>query len=248
MDCDMLIVTTKGFDVEAALRLFAGLGKPPAVLLMQNGLGPVEMAQAALGNAAHIYSATMMIGMVRTSPTDATVSGYAAPIGCGSLAGEDSAPLEEMLEVAQNGFIPFTHDQTIRESVLYKLLFNTSMNPTGALTGQPYGPLLENPHTRALIIGLADETLAALSAAYDYRPAETGRAYVEGPLSKIIYPHAVRHESSMLQDMKAGRRTEIDVLNGAVVRLAQENGLSAHRHQTIIDLVKAEEAIRSGAQ
>ena len=246
--CDMLIVTTKAFDVETALRPFAELDRTPAVLLMQNGLGSVDMARAALGDVAHIYSATMMIGMARTAPTEATVLGCAGPIGCGALTGGDSGPLEHMLEIAQNGFIPFKHDLLIRETVLFKLLFNTSMNPTGALTGQTYGALLDNPHTRALIIGLAEETLAVLSAAYGYRPVESGRAYVDGPLSKIVYPNAVKHESSMLQDMKAGRRTEIDVLNGAVLRLAEENGLSAPRHQTIIDLVKAQELIRSGTK
>ena len=131
------------------------------------------------------------------------------------------------------------HDQSIRETIAFKLLFNSCMNPTGAITGQTYGGLLEDPNSREFIVGLADETLAAFAEAYDYRPAENGRHYVDETLSQIIFPRSQGHRSSMLQDLQAGRKTEIDFLNGAIIRLADSAGLEAVRHVSITQLVNA---------
>ena len=93
------------------------------------------------------------------------------------------------------------HNPSIRETISFKLLFNSCMNLTGALTGQTYCELLDSPDSRELIVGLADETLAAYAQAFDYRPADSGQHYVEEVLSKIIFPRAQDHRSSMLQDL-----------------------------------------------
>lgn len=239
LNADMLALTTKAYDVEGALQPFAKAGRCPPVLMLQNGMGSAEIARHVLGAETPIYSTAMMIGMVRNTPTKIGVTAQSSPIQCGSLLGDDTKPLERMLDLAEDGFIPMIHDPKIRDTISFKLLFNTCMNPTGAITGQTYGELLENQNSRNLITGLADETLAAFAAAYDYRPAESGRHYVDEVLSPIIFPRSQGHKSSMLQDLQVGRKTEIDFLNGAIVRLANQAGLEATRHQSIVDLVKA---------
>lgn len=243
---DMLIVTTKAYDVAEALRPFAGYADQPALLMLQNGLGSAEIARDVMGPDAPVYSTAMMIGMVRNAPNDVAVTAQSSPILCGPLLGDDPEPLERMLDVATKSFVPIVLDPSIRETVAFKLLFNSSMNPIGAMTGQTYGELLENAHSRAFITGLADETLAAFAAAYDYRPARDGRQYVEEILWPIIFPRSQGHRSSMLQDLEAGRKTEIDFLNGAIVRLAKGEGLTATRHESVRALVLAREKALSG--
>lgn len=239
LGCDMLVLTTKAYDVEKALRPFAEKQRCPPILLLQNGMGSAEVARAVVGPDVPLYSSAMMIGMVRQSPTSVKVTAQSSPILCGSLLGDTEDPLEDMLRVADQGFVPMAHDPSIRETIAFKLLFNSCMNPTGALTGQTYGELLENPASRELIVGLAEETLAAYAKAFDYRPADSGRHYVDDILSKIIFPRAQGHRSSMLQDLNAGRKTEIDFLNGAIIRLAEEAGLPSARHESIRQLIKA---------
>ena len=90
-----------------------------------------------------------------------------------------------------------------------------------------------------MIVGLADETLSAYAAAYDYRPADNGRHYMDEVLSPIIFPRAVGHHSSMFQDLQSGRKTEIDFLNEAICRLSRSVGLKATRHENIMQLIKA---------
>ncbi len=239
---DALIPTVKAYDLADALKPLAAAGYASPLLLLQNGVGSAETARAVMGPDVPVYSSTMMIGMARTAPTHMTVTGQSGPILCGTLLGDDETPLQALLAVAQRGFVPMQHDPTIRETVYFKLLFNSCMNPTGALTGQTYGALLENPDSRALITDLAEETQAAYAAAFGYRPAESAEHYVDKILSGIVFPKAQAHQSSMFQDLVAGRQTEIDVLNGAVIRLAEAQGLPATRHRVIEQLIKAREA------
>lgn len=245
LNSDMLLLTTKAYDVGASLKPYADQHACPPVLLLQNGMGSAEIARDVLGANVPVFSTAMMIGMVRRSPTEVGVTAQSSPILCGPLLGDDPAPLEKMLHVAERGFVPMVRDKAIRDTIAFKLLFNSCMNPTGAITRQSYGELLENPNSRALITGLADETLAAFASAYDYRPAENGTQYVDEVLSPIIFPRSQGHRSSMLQDLQSGRRTEIDFLNGAIVTLAEREGLKAVRHESVIQLVKACEGVGS---
>lgn len=143
--------------------------------------------------------------------------------------------------VGARGFLPVGHEPNIQHTIFAKLLFNTCMNPTGALIGRNYGDLLENQRSRGLIIHLADETLRVFASSNGYRPAENGRHYVEGTLVPVVIPRAASHRSSMVQDLEAGRRTEIDYLNGAIVRMGREVGIDTPFHQSIVVLIRARE-------
>ena len=238
---DMLVLTTKAYDVAAALAPFAGRTTVPSILLLQNGIGAADIARDVLGADVPVFSTAMMIGMVRHAPGKTEITGIAGPICCGTLSGDDAGPLHDMLAVAQGGFVPMVYDPKIRETIAFKLLFNACMNPTGALTGQTYGELLANPASRALIVGLADEALAAFAAAFDYRPARSGQQYVDETLDAIVGKGGGKHRSSMLQDLQAGRKTEIAFLNGAIIKIAKDAGLRAPRHETIRQLIRVRE-------
>lgn len=238
LNADMLVMTTKAYDLEEALMPFAARGPCPPVLLMQNGMGTADVARDLLGPTVPVYSTAMMIGMERGLPNHVEVTAHAGPIACGTMLGDDVGPLQKMLRIADGGFIPMVHDERIRDTIAFKLLFNACMNPTGALTGQTYGELLEDASSRVLITELADETLSVYARAFDYRPAENGRHYVEEVLHPRISTSGAGHRSSMLQDLQAGRRTEIEFLNGAVVRLAKQVGLNAKSHKHIMARVR----------
>jgi 2-dehydropantoate 2-reductase len=238
--CDMLVVSTKAHDIEAALSPFAGAGPAPAaVLSMHNGLGASEAIRAVLGAEIPVYASAMMIGRERQGLAHVAIKAAASPIMTGPLLGDATATLERFVAAAQAGFLPIRIDPAIRDTVLFKLLFNTCMNPTGALTGLTYGALISHPRTLALIERLAEETLAVLSAEFGYRPAESGAAYARNILAPAVLARSAGHRSSMLQDIEAGRRTEIDSLNGAVARLGRKHGIATPTHDALIDLVGA---------
>lgn len=209
--CDVLVVTAKAYDVSDALRPYAAAPiRPKAVLLMQNGLGSADAARAILGPGTPIYSAVIRVGMERITPTDVTVSGYAGPVQMGSLFGDVSPQMDRLLALCAEAVLPMQLAPNIRHAVFDKLLVNSCLNPTGALLGFTYGGLDENDHSRALIVEMAEETLRVLGAADGYRPYATGKDYMEQFLRPMIQRGGALHRSSMLQDIAAGRRTEID--------------------------------------
>lgn len=240
--CDVLVVTTKAYDVADALRPYAAAIRPKAVLLMQNGLGSADAARAVMGKDTPIYSAVMRIGMERITPTEVTVSGYAGPVQMGSLFGDVSPQMDRLLALGAEAVLPMQQTPNIRHAVFDKLLVNSCLNPTGALLGFTYGDLAENDHSRALIVEMAEETLFVLGAADGYRPYATGKDYMEQFLRPMIQRGGGLHRSSMLQDIAAGRRTEIDYLNGAIVDLGRKVGIATPVHRSIVALIKARES------
>jgi len=247
-DCDVLVVTTKAYDVADALRPYAdpaAPARPRAILLMQNGLGSAEAAREVLGPDIPVFSTAMLIGLQRHGLNHVSVNAHSGPVRTGSLLDDDAQALAPMFETAARGFLPMVHEPNIRHTILAKLLFNTCMNPTGALIGRNYGELLQNEHSRGLIIELADETLRVYAAGNGYRPAENGRHYVEGTPVPVVIPRSASHRSSMVQDLEAGRRTEIDHLNGAIVRMGRDAGIDTPFHRSIVALIHAREQLPS---
>ena len=104
-----------------------------------------------------------------------------------------------------------------------------------------YGELMTNTHARHLIMQVAEETIRVVRAERHVELAETGPNYVESKLTPFVLPRAAAHRSSMLQDVEAGRRTEIDYLNGAVVRLGLRHGVPTPANDAVACLVRARE-------
>lgn len=249
--CDLLIVATKAYQVADALRDLMrvaprapGAGAaaaPQAVLLLQNGWGSADEARAVLPADVSIFSSIMMIGIERRSPTHVNINVQASPVRVGTLTGAAPGPMPDVVARGQAGFLPITFEDEIEPAVLDKFLFNTCLNAIGAITRMRYGELVSNGHTRHLITQVADETLRVVLAHRRFPLAPDGATYVDQRLTPFVLPRAAAHRSSMLQDVEAGRRTEIDYLNGAVVRLGREHGIATPSNDAVASLVRARE-------
>ena len=112
------------------------------------------------------------------------------------------------------------------------VVFFAATNPIGALTRLSHGRVCELPETRRLVTGLVEEGKAVASAlgiTLDSDPDE-----LVDHAAKVAYDH----RASMLQDVLAQRATEIDSLNGGVVRFGREQGVPTPLNQAIVALVK----------
>lgn len=245
--CDVLIVATKAYQAASALKALmqkAGpAASPQAVLLLQNGWGSAEEARAVLPGPVGIFSSIMMIGIERRSPTHAHVNVQASPVRVGTLFGAAPAAMQGAVARGQAGFLPITYEEPIAPAILNKFLFNTCLNAIGAITRMSYGELVSNAHTRHLIAQLADETIRVIRAERQHELAPDGSRYLEQTLTPFVLPKAAAHRSSMLQDVEAGRRTEIDYLNGAVVRMGQRQGIATPSNDAVASLVRAREQL-----
>lgn len=244
--CDVLVVATKAYQVAEALervtRHAGSAAAPRAVLLLQNGWGSADEARAALPPGVPVFSSIMMIGIERRSPAHVNVNVQASPIRVGSLFGAAPECMKDAVARGQAGFLPITYEDEVEPAILNKFLFNTCLNAIGAITHMSYGELVSNGHTRHLITQVADETIRVVHAERGLALAPDGSTYVEQTLTPFVLPKAAAHRSSMLQDVEAGRRTEIDYLNGAVVRMGRARGIAAPANDAVASLVRAREA------
>jgi 2-dehydropantoate 2-reductase len=244
---DFVLVATKSFDSEAAaadLAAHAGaLGARALVVVCQNGWGAGELFAAALGED-RVYGARVITGFVRQGPARVEVTAHAEPVAVGSLFGRPAAAAEPLCEALRRGGLPAETTERLAELLWAKLLYNGCLNALGALCGVPYGALAESQDTRALMSQVAEEIFRVMQAA-GYRTRYPDVAAFLAALYGELLPPTARHESSTLQDLRAGRRTEIDALNGAVVRLAEAHGVDVPVNRSLVATIhKLEERAR----
>ena len=121
------------------------------------------------------------------------------------------------------------------------MLYNCALNPLGALTNRRYGELTTESGTRAIVESVIHEIFGVLAARGVSLPWQDAAEYLEKFHTELIPPTAA-HESSMLQDLRAGRPTEIEALCGAVERLAEEAGLKTPINSALATLVREAES------
>jgi 2-dehydropantoate 2-reductase len=222
------LVLVKSWQTERAARqLQACLAPEGIAVTLQNGLGNAERLAALLGTGrVAVGSATL--GATMLGP------GWVRPAGQGVVtlgAHPRLAPLEEMLRGA--GFnLEVIPDPT---SLLWgKLVINAAINPLTALLQIPNGELLERPSARAVMAACTGEAASVAAARGIELPYPAALAAVEA-----VARRTADNRSSMLQDVLRGAPTEVDDINGAIVRAGEALRLPTPVNRLLWMLVKA---------
>ena len=119
-----------------------------------------------------------------------------------------------------------------------KVIFNASTNPVGALTGLTHGRVCELPPLRRFVSQLVDEGKAVAAAQGIELDADPEDLIDHAARPDVAYGH----KASMLQDVEAGRQTEIEYLNGGIVRFGDEHGVPTPLNGAVVALIKGMEA------
>ncbi len=202
-------------------------------------LAAADEARAVMPADVGIFSSTMVTGFERRESSLVNVNVHAGPVRIGSLFGDNPETIHALLTASEGGFLPMVFEPNIENAVLTKFLLDTCLNGTGALIGSSYGELVEDTQSRCVLTRLADEAIRVLRATREYKTFDSGLHYVESSLIPIVVPKARAHRSSMLQDIEAGRKTEIDYLNGAVLKMGRSCGIDTPINETVLFLVQA---------
>ncbi len=238
---DFILVCTKTFSARAVARdlarIWSSFAVSPRVVLVHNGWGSAEVFAAQIP-AERVFNARVITGFRRTAPFQVDITVHADAIRLGSLYGAPLDALSELAERVQRGGIPCEVSSDIARDLWAKILYNCALNPLGALCGVPYGRLGEVTAYRRIMDSVVHEIFAVMQAC-GFRthwsdPSEYLRSFYDEQL-----PPTARHESSMLQDIRAGRPTEIDALSGAIARLGVERGVPTPVNAALRDLVRA---------
>lgn len=233
---DLVLLFTKTFHTDVALTGVKPLiGPETHVLTLQNGLGNDERV------SVHVARERILVG-VSTLPADLVGPGKVRSLGEGGSKlypafGGDPQFAAKVTDALTRGGLPSALDSDIGAAIWSKAVFNAAMNPLCALTRRTPGFLRAHEESREMIRVAVEEGVAAARA--------NGVEIEAGPihaLTEISMTDHADHEASMLQDIKAGRRTEVDAINGAIALAAEAADIAAPITATLWRLVKLEEA------
>jgi 2-dehydropantoate 2-reductase len=232
--CEFGIVATKAMHTGAAVAATAHAFVDGFIATVQNGLGNEETIAAHVDRV--IRGTTFPAGkIVEPGHVQWDVKGDTT---LGPF--DDRVPLaavEQLADACTRGGMPTHAVADARGPQWRKVIFNASTNPIGALTGLTHGRVCERPELRRLVSGLVDEGKAVAAAQAIELDADP-EALIDHAARKDV---AYDHKASMLQDVEAQRQTEIDYLNGGIVRFGQEHGVPTPLNQAIWALVKGVE-------
>jgi len=241
-DFDFVILTVKSYDTERALE---DLKKVPFkyLLLAQNGYGNYEKATKVFGKEKVILS-RVIFGAKIPKPGEVEITVIADDVVIGNPdRAIDERELQRLAHILTEAGIPTRYSPDVYKYLWDKILYNSALNPLGALLETNYGTLAKLPETRKIMDKIIEEIFKVCKTKGIELFHRSAEEYKKLFYEKLIPPTA-EHFPSMYWDIKSGKRTEIDALNGAIVRLGKEVGIPTPVNETITDLIKAKEKLK----
>jgi 2-dehydropantoate 2-reductase len=226
---DFVLVLVKAHRTASVASVAAAAAAAGVLATLQNGLGNREALEAAAG-AGRVVVGVTTAGATLLAPGH--VRGHIAE----TLLGESvDGRAETVAALLRSAGLPAHLTRDIDALLWSKLAANCAINPLTALNGVTNGVLLERPEWRATMAAAALEVQAVAAA--------RGIA-IEEPVERAIAIAQVTaaNRSSMLQDLERGARTEIDAINGAVVRAGGRLGVPTPVNAALLEAIRAREA------
>ncbi len=234
--CDFGIVATKAMHTSAAAEATGHAFTAGCVASVQNGLGNEEAiaqhVERVIRGTTFPAGRVLAAGHVQWDVKGDTTLGPFEP---------QPAPLDEIERLAEactRAGMPTSAVPDARGPQWRKVSFNAATNPLGALTRLTHGRVCERPDLRALVSGLVDEG-KAVAAAQGIELDDDPERLIDHAARKDV---AYDHKASMLQDVEAQRPTEVDYLNGGIVRAGRELGVPTPLNEAVWALVRGLEA------
>lgn len=219
---DLIVVLTKSYST-------ANLQFPPdtPVLTLQNGLNSIEKLCSMVGSAR-------VLAGVTTEGATLLGEGHVRHAGSGitCIGSWTSCPPQPAVDALQKAGFEVEVTEAPGQRIWEKVAVNAGINPLTALLNVPNGRLLELREVRQLMRDLVVEaTKVAATEGYRFNYSLVERA-------EDVCRETAENLSSMLQDVRAGKRTEIDAISGEILRRAQYASLPTPRTRVIWQLVK----------
>ena len=230
---DLVVVCVKAWQVkEAARTMKPMIGPSTTVLPLQNGVdAPSELA-AVLGSQ-HVLGGLCRIVSFVTAPGHIRHAGFDPSITIGEVNKQPSRRLDQVLTTFSNSGIKTIVADDFNVELWTKFLFIASFSGIGAITGKAAGELRSNPETRAQLLAAMEEIYNLARARNINMPPDS----VEKGIANVDRL-PVEGTSSMQRDIAAGKPSELESQNGAVVRMAREAGIDVPTHERIYAKLK----------
>ncbi|MFW9909329.1 MAG: ketopantoate reductase family protein [Candidatus Thorarchaeota archaeon] len=233
---DLVLITTKTYDTATASKEIKHLvDKGAYVMPLQNGIGTESLVAETL-NTTRVLRATTCMGALMLAPGVVTATGKGIT-EIGSVYPENLDMVGKVADLFQDAGLSVKASDNIQGVIWTKTIVNCGINPVGALTNMTNGEIYENTALRKLVIRLVEETAAVAQALGVELTTDNPVRYALGTAKATS-----ENINSMLQDIRARKKTEIDSITGAVISFAHELGIDTPVSEAIYSLVKAIES------
>ena len=221
----LVFFCVKSTDTESgAAAIRPHLAPDALVLSLQNGVENADRLRALLQQeviAAAVYVGTEMVG-----------PGHVRHHGRGELVIEQSKASDDIARALIAAGVPTDISDNVRGELWAKLILNCAYNALSAITQLPYGRLVKGEGVTVVMRDLVDECVAVAKAGGVTIPGD-----VDAAVRKIAETAAGQY-SSTAQDLGRGKRTEIDHLNGLIVRRGEALGVATPANRLLHAIVK----------
>ncbi len=226
---DITFVTVKAYDTEAAAKKLSEVDAG-VVCSLQNGIGNEEILSKYCRR---------VLGGVTTYAANLRDFGHVVYAGegytyIGEMDGRISDDAKMVVEVLRKSGIRAEVVEDIEFRIWVKAVVNAAINPITALCRVRNGEVVRNPNLWEVARAVAEEGKAVMARmGYEFDAVSEVRRVAE---------MTAENKSSMLQDFELKRRTEIEFINGAIVRKGRELGVSCPVNETLLNLVRGVES------
>ncbi len=235
---DYVIITSKSTDTRQICEKFQDVIADTEVLSLQNGIGNEEIISEY---TSRVIGGIIITGFEWRGDAMVNVSVEAGPVKLGRFSGGLDHNVRVLVDLFKEAGLNVSKTENIRGDIWGKTLYNCALNPLGAIMGVSYGELV-NPYAWYIIEDVVHEVFLVAGS-------EGIRLQWDSPDEYLTFLHDVQvpstalHHSSMYQDLKLGRRTEIDFINGAVVSIGSEHNILTPVNRTLCDLIRFRESL-----
>lgn len=239
--CALAVICTKAYDTAAAVAAARPnvAGTSAAVLTLQNGLGNVE-AICAVVPQQRVLAGTTSHGATLLGKGHVRHAGK-GQTRIGSVTAAAADRVDDIVQVFNNAGIDTERAGDLQSLLWGKVLINCGINPLCALLDVPNGMVLELPELYGVMEATVREVAAVAAGSGVAIPFDDPVGVVAG-----VCRATATNICSMLQDVRAGRRTEIQSINGAVARAAVGVGVAVPLNNALTRLVSARETLHAG--
>lgn len=234
-ELDLVIVFVKSTLTDIGLRdNLSIIGKDTVLLTLQNGIGNIEKISKYV-DESQVLVGTSANGASFVEPGKIRHSGHGGTV-LGEISGEISPRIKEIHQAFD---IEELGGATISENVMSliweKLIVNCGINPLTALTGLKNGELLDHKESLELMDKIAEEAIGVAQA------LGIKLSFKDSSHIKDVAKATAANTSSMLADVENKRRSEIENINGAIVRMGKEKGLDVGVNEILTNLILLKE-------
>jgi 2-dehydropantoate 2-reductase len=233
---DLVVVAVKCHQLPRAIEdMRRHVGPSTQILSLLNGITSEDMLAAAFGGEKVLYAMILGIDAVREgNSTRFSGTGTIHFGDASNVTGSWSGRVSRIARFFERTGVAFVVPEDMIRSLWYKFMINVGINQASAVLRAPYGVFQTMPEAKEVMESAMRETVAlSKSVGTGLRDADVASWY--DTLSKL----AADGKTSMLQDVEAGRKTEVEAFAGTVIERGESAGLAMPVNRTLFNLIRA---------